>query len=604
MFSNSDKETSPRKRDAGAQRKGVVQTKIKVGDPNDKYEHEADAMADKVMSMPAPKISPSGAVQRFGGLRGRHLSIQQKCTACQQEEAQTKPLASLITPLVQRQSFEEEDAVQSKSIQRMPIEEEEPIQSKRIQRMEDDKELATKPIQRMSAEEEEPMTKRIQRMPPEEEEPLQGKSIQRKTNGSKEVGSSLESQLNASKGGGNPLPAETNEFMSSRFGTDFSGVKVHTDSNAVQMNKELNSQAFAHGNHIYFNQGRYDTNSSSGKHLLAHELTHTVQQGGGLKEKKYRVTPRKSKIMKKGSGLSFRLPMSKRSELIRVTGDRIVTCSSYFRTALLEVKVKVANMLKAQKEAASIILEIALGFLMPGIGKLLGKGLAAFAKLLPVSASTTQYRLALALLDDKRTKSLFLKATETGRKLASINAQNQLSSITGDSKYEAFFEVLKKSAAQGFDKLNNNLSIKNNRELGILFLAFDPTKEQYGKLIEVLVFKFQNEIKPIGEKTDDGRYGTIKARWIEGANRKVLALTGEGRFYNVGSGPRYYRLISSEMKTLALQATKSINYNKIPTIKWTGLEKGSAPSDLGKELDANKISDENWRRKYVIVEYN
>ncbi len=326
MFSNQRKETAQRKRDTGVQRKGIVQTKIKVGDPNDKYEQEADAMADKVMSMPEPNVSPLE-----GGKGGD--SIQPKCAACEQEEAQTNPLASLITPLVQRQSLEEEEPVQSKqiqrmsedeeldtkpiqrmapeeeevqtkSIQRMPPEEEEPIQSKRIQRMspEEEEPIQTKRVQRMSEEEDLPAevqtkawldtkpiqrmgedeeldTKPIQRMAPEEDE-LQSKPIQRKAGGSKEVGSSLESQLSTSKGGGNPLPAETNEFMSSRFGTDFSGVKVHTDSNAVQMNKELNSQAFAHGNHIYFNQGKYDTNSSSGKHLLAHELTHTVQQSG------------------------------------------------------------------------------------------------------------------------------------------------------------------------------------------------------------------------------------------------------------------------------------------------------------------------------------
>ncbi|MEO9871511.1 eCIS core domain-containing protein [Ekhidna sp.] len=110
------------------------------------------------------------------------------------------------------------------------------------------------------------------------------RTIQRK-GGSGEVSASLESRLSNSKGGGNSLPQETNEFMSSRFGTGFSGVKVHTDSSAVQMNKELNSQAFAHGNHIYFNQGKYDTSSSSGQHLLAHELTHTVQQFKGSANK-------------------------------------------------------------------------------------------------------------------------------------------------------------------------------------------------------------------------------------------------------------------------------------------------------------------------------
>ena len=97
MFSKPEKETAQRKATpkTNQARKGAVQTKIKIGSPNDKYEQEADAMADKVISMPAPKASGEG--------------IQRKCSACEQEEAQTKPLASLITPLVQRMSPEEED---------------------------------------------------------------------------------------------------------------------------------------------------------------------------------------------------------------------------------------------------------------------------------------------------------------------------------------------------------------------------------------------------------------------------------------------------------------------------------------------------------------
>ena len=67
--------------------------------------------------------------------------------------------------------------------------------------------------------------------------------------------------------------------MEGAFGTDFSSVRVHTDSSAVQMNKELGAQAFTNGSDIYFNEGKFDTGSSGGQHLLAHELTHTVQQG-------------------------------------------------------------------------------------------------------------------------------------------------------------------------------------------------------------------------------------------------------------------------------------------------------------------------------------
>ncbi len=92
--------------------------------------------------------------------------------------------------------------------------------------------------------------------------------------------SRLGSRLNNSKNNGSQLPCEARSFMENRFGTGFGHVKIHTDANAIQMNKDLNAQAFTHGSDIYFNSGKFDTESFSGKHLLAHELTHVVQQNG------------------------------------------------------------------------------------------------------------------------------------------------------------------------------------------------------------------------------------------------------------------------------------------------------------------------------------
>ena len=108
-----------------------------------------------------------------------------------------------------------------------------------------------------------------------EQQPL---PIQRKMDSAADPasGSNLESQLNASKGGGSPLSDDVRSFMEPRFGADFSGVQVHTGSDAVQMNRDVNAQAFAHGSDIYFGAGK-----APGKDALtAHELTHVVQQAG------------------------------------------------------------------------------------------------------------------------------------------------------------------------------------------------------------------------------------------------------------------------------------------------------------------------------------
>lgn len=75
-----------------------------------------------------------------------------------------------------------------------------------------------------------------------------------------------------------PLPVDTRTEMEGAFGADFSAVRVHTNSSAGALSRSLKAQAFTYGNDIFFDTGNYDPDSTSGKRLLAHELTHTVQQ--------------------------------------------------------------------------------------------------------------------------------------------------------------------------------------------------------------------------------------------------------------------------------------------------------------------------------------
>jgi len=188
-----------------------VQAKLTIGKSNDKYETQADALADKVVSKKETKtnqtfFSPAAVLQRK-----QNNEIQKNENS--ENEIQEKPLAESITPVVQLQPAKEETVQQ--------------------------KEQSDAP----------------------------------KTN------AGTEQKLSSSKGNGSPLPENTKTEMESGFGTDFSNVRIHNDSNAVQMNKELGAQAFANGNDIYFNEGKFSPESQDGKHLLAHELTHTVQQG-------------------------------------------------------------------------------------------------------------------------------------------------------------------------------------------------------------------------------------------------------------------------------------------------------------------------------------
>ena len=90
---------------------------------------------------------------------------------------------------------------------------------------------------------------------------------------------STEAAIRSKTTGGQPLPAETRSFMEPRFGNDFSNVRIHHDHGSEQLNSQLNARAFTYQNHIFFGAGQYQPQSPQGKQLLAHELTHVVQQG-------------------------------------------------------------------------------------------------------------------------------------------------------------------------------------------------------------------------------------------------------------------------------------------------------------------------------------
>lgn len=232
-----------------------IQPKLTVGQPNDKYEVEADKKADQVVQKLAEPANPTSTKTQTENLQKKEddevlqnkLEIQRKpifeSNAEQQEpNVQTKPIAPIQPSLTGDQDEE--------------------LQKKEEEFSESEEEIHTK-----LSSAENPST------------PNEESTIQRKEEGSSTNTTDLESSLNSSKGSGSALPSNTQESMGNAFGADFSGVRTHTGGDAIQMNKDLGSQAFTHGNDIYFNEGKYNTNSTSGQHLLAHELTHTMQQG-------------------------------------------------------------------------------------------------------------------------------------------------------------------------------------------------------------------------------------------------------------------------------------------------------------------------------------
>jgi hypothetical protein len=115
-----------------------------------------------------------------------------------------------------------------------------------------------------------------------EEEEKKAQVMRKAEGGGYNASPSLVSRLSGARGNGTPLSAPTRNFMEAAFSTDFSNVRVHTGNESAEMSKGINAKAFTYGNDVYFNSGAYQPETQEGKRLLAHELTHVVQQGNIL----------------------------------------------------------------------------------------------------------------------------------------------------------------------------------------------------------------------------------------------------------------------------------------------------------------------------------
>jgi hypothetical protein len=89
----------------------------------------------------------------------------------------------------------------------------------------------------------------------------------------------MASEIQASRSSGAPLPATVRAFMEPRFGANFSSVRIHTTERAATLSRQVSARAFTVGNQIFFGSGQFQPDSTAGRELIAHELTHTIQQG-------------------------------------------------------------------------------------------------------------------------------------------------------------------------------------------------------------------------------------------------------------------------------------------------------------------------------------
>lgn len=183
-----------------------------------------------------------------------NAAIERKCDHCEAEEKKVSRMGGDEEKKIQKVEDKKEE------VHRQPEHKEE---EKTIHKMEDKKEE----LHRQSE--------------PKEEE----KSIAKKENDVANNGMAATSTyIQSLSSKGTALPKETQQFFAKRMGYDFSHVKIHRGTEAEQSAKEVNAKAYAVDNNIVFNKGQYNTTSAEGKKLLAHELTHVVQQRGNPQE--------------------------------------------------------------------------------------------------------------------------------------------------------------------------------------------------------------------------------------------------------------------------------------------------------------------------------
>lgn len=116
--------------------------------------------------------------------------------------------------------------------------------------------------------------------PPGRGQPRQSGSIHRKLDRASFDSQHVGGDLLGSLGPGAPMDPQTRALMESRFGQDFSSVRIHDGAAAAQSAESIHARAFTHDHDVVFGSGAYAPHSREGKHLLAHELTHVVQQRG------------------------------------------------------------------------------------------------------------------------------------------------------------------------------------------------------------------------------------------------------------------------------------------------------------------------------------
>ena len=225
-----------------------IQPKLAISTPGDIFEQEADNVAEHVMRMP-----DSGNLE---GIKGPGDGYEENA------EHISERVMRITEMYVQRQVGLEEDELErlEEVSERLREQELEARQEPELERWEKEE------LERLEEEENKRRGQRLQRKSADAQSPsLHG---------------DLEPQVQPVRSKGQQLPVSTRRFFEPRFGYDFSQVRIHTDKRASQSAGAVNALAYTVGQDVVFGKGQFAPNTTTGQRLLAHELTHVIQQSG------------------------------------------------------------------------------------------------------------------------------------------------------------------------------------------------------------------------------------------------------------------------------------------------------------------------------------
>ena len=165
----------------------------------------------------------------------------------------------------------------------------------------------------------------------------------------------VEKAIHRARGGGHAMDSVLRAQMENTFGSDFSSLRVHTDARADTLSRALNARAFTTGQDIFFRQGAYNPGSSSGRHLLAHELSHVVQQGAGGLKRKLTVSQPGDRYEREADQVAREVTQREQRAAPKAAGDGLALRQAEEEEEMVQAKVENASAQRQMEEEEGLV---------------------------------------------------------------------------------------------------------------------------------------------------------------------------------------------------------------------------------------------------------